>query len=68
MKAKQRVPALRGGPPDDLATNRGGCDQILLRRASMRRKIMPNSPGIWGMSADTSIQEVAAGSDLLLAD
>jgi hypothetical protein len=27
-----------------------GCDRISLRRASMRRKIAPNNPGIWGMS------------------
>src|SRR5260370_21159514 len=27
MKAKQRVPALRGGRPDDLASNGGGCDR-----------------------------------------
>jgi hypothetical protein len=41
------------GKPDDLASNRGGCDQILLRRASMRPKIMPNRPAIWGMSVET---------------
>src|SRR5580700_4050990 len=29
MKAKQRVPALRGGQPDDLASNRGSCDSNL---------------------------------------
>jgi len=50
MKAKQRVPALRGGQPDDLASNRGSCDRISLRRASMRRKIALNNPGIWEMS------------------
>jgi hypothetical protein len=48
MKAKQRVPALRGGRPDGLAWNRGGCDRISLRRASMRRTIMPNSLGSLG--------------------
>jgi hypothetical protein len=51
MKAKQRVPALRGGQPGDLASNRGSGDRISLRRASMRRKITLNNPGIWGMSA-----------------
>jgi hypothetical protein len=50
MKAKQRVPALRGGQPGDLASNRGSCDRISLQRASMRRKITLNNPGIWGMS------------------
>src|ERR1700730_2343302 len=50
MKAKQRVPALRGGQPDDLASNRGSCDRISLRCASMRRKITLNNPAIWGMS------------------
>jgi hypothetical protein len=55
MKAKQRLPALRSGQPDDLASNRGSCDRISLRRASMRRKITLNNPGIWGMS-DKSIR------------
>jgi len=50
MKAKQQVPALRGGQPGDLASNRGSCDRISLQRASMRRKITLNNPGIWGMS------------------
>jgi hypothetical protein len=50
MKPKQRVPALRGGEPGDLAANRGACDRISLRVGSMRRKIAPNNSGIWGMS------------------
>jgi hypothetical protein len=37
---------------DDLALNRGSCDRISLRRASMRRKITLNNPGFWGMSAE----------------
>jgi hypothetical protein len=37
---------------NDSASNRGSCDRISLRRASMRRKITLNSPGIWGMSAE----------------
>ena len=50
MKAKQRVPALRGGQPHDLAANGIGYDRISLRRPSMRRKIALNNPGIWGVS------------------
>jgi hypothetical protein len=49
MKPKQRVPALRGGQPGDLAANRGPCDRISLRVASKRRKIAPNNLGIWEM-------------------
>jgi len=50
MKAKQRVPALRGGQPGGLADNGIGCDRISLRRTSGRRKIVLNSLGIRGMS------------------
>jgi O-methyltransferase len=39
----------------DLASNRGSCDRISLRRASMRRKIALNNPGTWGMSVLTSV-------------
>jgi hypothetical protein len=56
MKPKQRVPALRGGQPDDLASNRGSCDRISLRRTSMRRKITLNNPGIWGMSDNNGVR------------
>jgi hypothetical protein len=52
MKAKQRVPALRGGQPGDLASNRRSGDRFSLRRASTRRKITLNNPGIWGMSGN----------------
>jgi glycosyltransferase involved in cell wall biosynthesis len=50
MKATQRVSALRGGQPDDLIASGAGCEGISLRRASMRRKIGPNRPGIRGIS------------------
>ena len=48
MKAKQRVWALRGGQPDDLAASEVGCGQIWLRCASMKHKIAPNDPEEFG--------------------
>jgi hypothetical protein len=50
MKAKRRVPALRGELPADLPANGGCCDQFSLRHAPLRRKITLNAPGIWAMS------------------
>ena len=44
MRAKQRVPAPRGGTTDHLGRQRLGCDRILLQRTSLRRKIAPNKP------------------------
>ena len=41
---------------------RGGCDRISLRRASMRRKIAPNNPGIRGMSTQTKSAAFVTGS------
>ena len=55
MTAKQRVAALRGGQLDDLVAPEVGCGRISLRRTSMKRKIAPNDPGIWGMSVDNFI-------------
>jgi hypothetical protein len=59
MMAKQRVPAPRGGHPNDLASKRGGCDRISLLRASMRPKIMSNNPAIWGMPVDSATRALA---------
>src|SRR5882762_6464766 len=68
MKAKQQVPALRGGQPGDLASNRGSCDRISLQRASMRRKITLNNPGIWGMSDKSSEAKGGTGFHFHTAD
>src|ERR1700730_13898748 len=68
MKAKQRVPALRGGQPDDLASNRGSCDRISLRCASMRQKITLNKPGLWGMSVEPLHRKRPQRLPLCLAD
>jgi len=54
MNADQRVAALQGEQPDDLAASGSGCDRISLRAALMKRNITPNGPGIWGMSAYTT--------------
>jgi hypothetical protein len=51
MKAKQRVPVLRGRQSENLAASTVRCDRILLRRASSERKIALESPGIWGNAA-----------------
>jgi hypothetical protein len=51
LNAKQRDAASQAQQPDGLAANGGGCDRIPLRRASISRKITPNGPGIWGISA-----------------
>jgi len=51
MKAKQRVPALRGALPADLPANKAYCDRFSLRHAPLRRKITLKAPGIWAMSA-----------------
>ena len=61
MKAKQRVPALRGGQPGGLAANGIGCDRISLRRTSGRRKIVLNSLGIRGMSVKIGAKVVSHG-------
>jgi hypothetical protein len=61
MKAKQRVPALRGGQPGGLAANGIGCDRISLRRTSGRRKIVLNSLGIRGMSGGSVRSKDARG-------
>jgi len=50
MKNKQRVPAPRGRQSDDLAAYEVGSGRISLRCASMTRKLVPNIPGIRGMS------------------
>src|SRR5216683_6628284 len=50
MKAKRRVPALRGRASHHFGFPRVGCDRISLPRASPRRKIAPNTPGIRRMS------------------
>jgi hypothetical protein len=54
MKAKRRVRALGGGQSDNLAARAVRSDRILLRRASMRRKIALESPGNLLVSADTT--------------
>jgi hypothetical protein len=56
MNAKQWVAASRAEQPDDLVAIGGGCDQISLRAALMKRNITPNGPGIWGMSAKIPAQ------------
>jgi hypothetical protein len=53
MTAKQRVSAPPGRASRHLGYQRVGCDRISLLRASMKRKIASNSPGIRGMSAQT---------------
>jgi len=50
MKNKQRVPAPRGRQSDDLAAYEVGSGRISLRCASMTRKLVPNIPGIRGIS------------------
>src|ERR1700730_1193869 len=47
-RQSNEFPALRGGQPNDLASNRGGCDQISLLRASMRRENHAQQPGNLG--------------------
>jgi hypothetical protein len=51
MKAKQQVAASRAEQIRRFGSQRGCLRSNLLRRTSMERKITPNGPGIWGMSA-----------------
>jgi len=54
MKAKRRVPALRGGQPTICLPTPVRGDRISLQRASIGRKIAFKSPGIWGMSVQNN--------------
>ena len=49
MKAKQRVPALRGGQPDDLASTRGLRSNFVAARLDETEN-RAQQPGIRGMS------------------
>ncbi len=54
-KAKHRVSALRGGQPDDLATNRGDRDRNLWRQRLNEAANRGRRPGTRGISAQTPV-------------